>query len=78
MVIADRIPEFSDHELESLHANAVRLQGSGSAAQQRQAEELLPSLSVALEERRAARLVTQAETRRENTRKRAAAKASKL
>lgn len=75
MAIADRIPELSEKELESFLANAVRLKETGSAAQQRQAEELLPLLSAALEERKATRVATQVETRRTNTRKRAEAKA---
>lgn len=74
MAIADRIPEMNEKELESLRANAERLRLSGSAIQRQQAEELLPLLSVALEERRAARVATQAETRRVNTEKRATAR----
>lgn len=73
MAIIDRIPDLSDKELESLHTNAVRLKDSGSAIQQRQAEELLPLLSAALEERKAARVATQAETRRAQTKKKKAA-----
>jgi len=64
VTIGDRIPDLSDKELESLHANAVRLKDSGSAKQRQQAEELLPLLGVALEERRLARIATQVETRR--------------
>ena len=74
MAVIDRIPDLSDKELESLHTNAVRLKESGSAIQQRQAEELLPVLSAALEERRVAKVATQAETRRVNTEKRATAR----
>ncbi len=74
MAIADRIPDMNEKELESLRANAERLRLSGSAIQRQQAEELLPLLSVALEERRAARVATQAETRRVNTEKRATAR----
>jgi hypothetical protein len=48
------------------------LKDSGSVAQQRQAEELLPLLSAALEERRAERVATQVETRRANTKKKKA------
>lgn len=66
MTIGDRIPDLSDKELESLHANAVRLKESGSVRQQQQAEELLPLLGVALEGRRLARVATQTETRRVN------------
>ncbi len=64
MAIADRIPDLSDRELESLHANAVRLQASGSPAQRQQAEELLPLLGAALEERRVARAAANTKTRR--------------
>lgn len=64
MTIGDRIPDLSDKELESLHANAVRLKDSGSANQRQQAEELLPLFGVALEERRLALIATQVEARR--------------
>lgn len=64
MAIADRIPDLTEKELESLQANALRLKESGSVQQRQQAEELLPLLGVALEERRVARVATQAETRR--------------
>lgn len=69
MTIGDRIPDLSDKELERLHANAVRLQSSGSAIQRQQAEELLPLLGVALEERRLARVAAHTETRRANAKK---------
>jgi hypothetical protein len=72
MAIIDRIPELSDKELESLYANAVRLKDSGSVLQRQQAEELLAPLGAALEERRLARVATQVETRRANTRKKKA------
>ena len=74
MAIGDRIPDLSDKELESFHANALRLKESGSAIQRQQAEELLPLLVAALEERRAAKTAAQAETRRVNTEKRATAR----
>ena len=74
MAIGDRIPDLSDKELESLHTNAVRLKDSGSVQQRQQAEELLPLLGAALEERRLARVATQTETRRVNTEKRATAR----
>lgn len=67
MEIDQRIPDLSDKELENLHANAVRLAQSGSTEQQQQAEALLPLLGVALEERRVARVVAQAERRRMRT-----------
>ena len=64
MRIDQRIPDLSDKELESLQANAVRLAQTGSAMQRQQAEELLPLLSAALEERRVARVEAQAEARK--------------
>lgn len=77
-----RIPALSDKELENLHVNAVRLAQSGSTLQRQKAEELLPVLGAALEERRVTRVAAQTETRRINTRKRAVAaeavKAAKL
>jgi hypothetical protein len=72
MGIDQRIPDLSDKELESLHANAVRLVESGSAVQRRKAEELLPLLGVALEERRVARVAAHTQTRRTNARNKAA------
>ena len=66
MAIADRIPDLSDKELEQLRTNAVRLQASGSPAQRQQAEELLPLLGVALEERRLARGAASTTARRES------------
>jgi hypothetical protein len=74
MGISDRIPDLSDKELESLYANALRLKDAGSQIQRQQAEELLPLLGAALEERRLARVAVQTETRRANVEKRAAAK----
>jgi hypothetical protein len=71
MTIGDRIPDLSDKELEHLHANAVRLQASGSAIQRQQAEELLPLLGAALEQRRLARVSAQTEARRANAKKKA-------
>lgn len=53
--IDQRIPDLSDKELESLHANAVRLAQSGTERQQRQAENLLPMIGDQMETRRAAR-----------------------
>jgi hypothetical protein len=74
MGIMDRIPDLSDKELESLQTNALRLKDSGSQIQRQQAEELLPLLGAALEERRVAKVAAQVETRRVNTEKRATAK----
>ena len=72
MAIADRLPDLSDKELETLQTNAVRLKESGSVQQRRQAEELLPLLDAALEERRLARAATQAEARRASPKKKKA------
>jgi hypothetical protein len=58
-----RIPDLSDKELESLHANALRLAASGSDKQRQQAESLLPLIDAQLEVRRAARAEAQAEKR---------------
>jgi hypothetical protein len=69
MGIQERIPDLSEKELESLQANALRLKDSGSAMQRQQAEELLPLLSAAIEERRTTRLATQAEARKASPRK---------
>jgi len=65
--IDQRIPDLSDKELENLHANAVRLEQSGTQIQRQHAERLLPLLSAALEERKAAKLEAQQEARRIST-----------
>ena len=74
MAIADRIPDLSDKELESLHANAVRLQATGTAAQREQAEALLPLLGAAMDARKAARGAVLAEARKAGGRKKGAGK----
>lgn len=71
-----RIPDLSDKELDSLHANAVRLSQSGADKQRQQAESLLPLIGVEMEKRRAARVQTQAAAKEEGARKRAAARES--
>jgi hypothetical protein len=76
MGIQDRIPDLSEKELESLQANAVRLKDSGSAIQRQQAEELLPLLGAAIEERRTTRLAAAAETRKATASKKKIAKAA--
>ena len=72
MAISDRLPDLSDRELETLQTNAVRLKETGSVQQRRQAEELLPLLDAALEERRLVRAATQAETRARGPKKKKA------
>ncbi|HVK80527.1 MAG TPA: hypothetical protein VM915_07930 [Verrucomicrobiae bacterium] len=51
MSIDQRIPDLSDKELDTLHANAVRLAESGSVQQRQQAEGLLPLIGAELETR---------------------------
>jgi hypothetical protein len=75
MEIDQRIPEFSDKELENLHANALRLAQSGKQMQREQAERLLPLLAAALEERRLARAQTQVAKRAAGVKKKSTAKA---
>ena len=53
MSMADRIPTLDDKALETLHANAVRLEGSGAPAQQKAAAEMLPLITAELEARQA-------------------------
>ncbi len=76
MEMDQRIPDLSDKELESLHANAVRLSQSGTQMQRQLAENLLPLIGDHLETRRAARVKTQAEAKVESQRKRAQARES--
>ncbi|HYD74324.1 MAG TPA: hypothetical protein VEF55_14400 [Candidatus Binatia bacterium] len=71
-----RLPDLSDKQLESLHANAVRLSQSGSTLQRRQAEDLLPLIGVQIETRRTARAKTQAAEKLESQRKRSLARES--
>jgi len=76
MEIDQRIPDLSDKELESLHANAVRLSQSGTDRQRRQAESLLPLLAEQMETRRASRAKTQAAAKEDMKRQRAVARDS--
>jgi hypothetical protein len=76
MEMDQRIPDLSDKELESLHANAVRLAQSGTQIQRQQAESLLPLISEAMETRRAARAQTVNAQKQEAQRKRAVARES--
>jgi hypothetical protein len=69
-----RIAALTDKELESYHANAVRVAQSGASRQREEAERLLPVLGAAMEERRLARVAAQAQARRENTERRALAR----
>jgi hypothetical protein len=55
MSLIDRLPGLADAELSNLHANAVRLGETGSAAQRASAEKLLPALEAELVGRKAAK-----------------------
>lgn len=68
-MIADRIPDLSDIELERLNANALRLAESGTSAQREQALALLPLLGAALGTRRQAQAEAQKTARRATRRK---------
>lgn len=73
MEIDQRIPDLSDHELDRLHANAVRLAGSGTPLQRQHAERLLPLIGEAQAARRALRVETQAVKKRAAPRAKTAA-----
>jgi hypothetical protein len=81
MQIDERIPDMSDKELDTLHANAKRLAESGSAKQQLDAGRLLPLINAALETRKADRAAERAsalaEKKRTDKRKAPAAKSKK-
>lgn len=64
MQMDQRIPDLSDSQLESLHANAVRLAQSGAESQRRQAESLLPLIGAELERRRKTKALASKERRR--------------
>ena len=52
MTLQERIPDLSSVELANLHANAARLQQTGTAKQQTDAAELLPLVDAELVRRR--------------------------
>ena len=56
MSLVDKIPELSDEEVVNLLANARRLADGEDERQKAAANELLPALEAAAEERQAARL----------------------
>ena len=53
MAVADMLPTMDDKALESLKANALRLQEEPEGARQKQAEMLLPLIEAELAEREA-------------------------
>jgi hypothetical protein len=77
MTIEERIPEFTDKELENLHDNALRLSTGGKPAQQAEAARLLPIIAAAMETRRVTRNAELAEKRREREASMAEARAKK-
>jgi hypothetical protein len=76
MEMDQRIPDLSDKELESLHANALRLAASGSDKQRQQAESLLPLIAEQMETRRTAKTKTQAADKEAAKQRRATARES--
>jgi hypothetical protein len=70
--IDQRIPDLSDKELETLHANAVRLADSGTVMQRQQADNLLPLIGAEMVTRRQAKAAIAAAKPRRTTRKTAA------
>lgn len=53
MAIDERIPDYSDKELGSLHDNVQRLAQTGSTAQRAEAERLMPLIDAELAARKA-------------------------
>lgn len=74
MSIMDRLPGMEEDRLRNLQSNALRLADEGSAAQRRDAAELLPVIEAELETRRVAKL-EQAKAARKAAASRPAARA---
>jgi hypothetical protein len=55
MTLDERIPAMTEADLKSLQANAQRLETAGTAAQQKAAGEILPTITAELEKREAAK-----------------------
>ncbi|MET0546521.1 MAG: hypothetical protein ABWZ40_09435 [Caulobacterales bacterium] len=72
MTIQEQIPSLSDDALLSLFNNATRLAQSGSDKQRAQAEELLPQIGAALDERKEAQRQRAEEKRQASVKKRTA------
>lgn len=73
MEMDQRIPDLSDRELETLHANAIRLAQSGTPKQKQQAESLLPLLGETVEARRVTRAQAALERKRSTPKRKAKA-----
>ena len=69
MSIDQRIPDLSDKELDTLHANAVRLAESGTVQQRQQAETLLPLIGAERDTRRQAKAAVAASKPKRATKK---------
>jgi hypothetical protein len=74
MAMADIIPQLGDKELGNLHANALRLEGTGAPAQQKAAAEMLPLITAELEAREARKPTPVAKARKTAVKKTAAKK----
>jgi hypothetical protein len=64
MDMLERIPTIADDALGNLHANALRLERTGTHAQRASAAALLPAIEAELAARKAAKAERQAEARR--------------
>ena len=74
MAMAEMIPSLDDKQLQTLHANALRLEGSGAPAQQKAAAEMLPLITAELEAREARKPKPAAKVRKPRAKKTATAK----
>jgi hypothetical protein len=63
MTLAERIPNMTDAELASLHANALRL-SAGDSARNREAVDLLPAIEAEVSARKVRRAEAKAATAR--------------
>jgi hypothetical protein len=71
MSMLEKLPGMEATALSNLHANAVRLEQTGSPAQRVSAGKLLPAIEAELAARQAVKLERLAQGRRERTKKRA-------
>ena len=63
MDLVAKLPSMEDADLAALHQNAERLEQSGTSAQKKAAQALLPALETELANRRAAKLAAAAAKR---------------
>lgn len=77
MSVEDRIPSFTEKELENLRDNATRLAQNGAQKQKDDATRLLPIIEAALVERRATRVAETSEKKRVRQADMATARAKK-